>query len=88
MTKLAEGDLDGQYAFLCECGCCWLRIVWDGADPDHRFLWVQNWSRPHGLDRIRHAWRTLRGIPTWHSDIVLDERTAKAIAHALTQEAE
>jgi hypothetical protein len=76
VSKLTENDQGyDRHVFLCECGCCYLRLTWDDDDPDFRFLWCENWSTPRGFrKRIR---------PTWHSEVVLTEETAAAIAAVL-----
>ena len=83
MTKIEEEKFEDhdELIFPCDAGDDhFLRIAWDDNDTDWRFLWITSEWRPERLrDRIKDAFKILRGKEYCYQEIVLNDVTVASL---------
>lgn len=87
-----RGNLDQRDEWIFPCDCHgrgdYLRVSWDNADPDYRYLWIESNALTAPLrwrHRIGKAWAALRGDSWTCAEILLDEDTVQRVVDVLTQ---
>lgn len=74
MSKLEESSDATHEELIFPCNCHedhYLRIAWDDEDPTWRLLWIEHHERPKGLNRIKIAWKALRGKDILWNELIL-----------------
>lgn len=93
MTRLKElekWDDVKELIFPCDCGGGeYVRITWDEADENLRFLWLEAYSQHKTFkDRIKGAWKIIQGKRYGYADILLTEKTVQKLAKFLASQVE
>lgn len=86
MSKLEEESSETHHELIFPCNCSngdYLRITWDEEDSEWRWLWIEAEHAPTGWDRIRSAWKALRGQPFRAGEIILTDATVDSLRQFL-----
>jgi hypothetical protein len=74
LTELEKWSDHEEWIWPCDCHHPghYLRASWDVADPEWRYIWIEQGMHPPMLrDRLRDAWRCLIGRPCTGGEVVL-----------------
>lgn len=80
---------DDHYDYIWPCDCSdihYLTMSWNDKDPEWRFLSIADgWSSHRLRDRVKGAWKILRGRSFCASEIVLTEKVVNEVLDALSK---
>lgn len=90
LTEFEKTEGHDELIFPCDCtDSHYLRMTWDDDDDEWRWLWIEADMRPFNTrERIKFAWRNLRGRRVTCGTIVLDQRSVTGIVDFLQSKLE
>ena len=81
ITEMETSASQQELMFPCDCheSDHMVRISWDPSYEGWHYLSVCTVDRPRGLDRIKVAWKALRGLEYTQAEVIMNEKCVASL---------